>query len=93
MYFTPDFISPFFIIETIIAENKEVIVKEAIAKNLKSELDIPGPEKLNWMPELAAMLDALPKVELRQLTTSIKTPDIANKNGAATIVEKVINIT
>ena len=47
MYFTPDFMSPFFIIETIIAENKEVIVKEAIAKNLKSELDIPGPEKLN----------------------------------------------
>ena len=93
MYFMPDFTFPFFIMEIIIAENKEVIIKEAIAKNLKSDWDTPVPEKLNAMPALAATLDAPPKIEPRLCTTSIKTPDKANNIGAATMLAKVMNIT
>ena len=50
MYFAPDFMLPFFIVETIIAENIEVSVKDTTAKILKSDFEIPTPEKLRGIP-------------------------------------------
>lgn len=93
MNFTPDFILPFLIVEIIIAENNEVITKDTIANILKSDWDMPVPEKVNGMPAPAATFVVLPKAEPRLCTTSTKTPDKANKNGAATTVAKVMNMT
>ena len=93
MNFIPDCALPFLIVEVMIAEKNEVITKEVIAKILKSERDMPVPENVNGMPELMAAFPAPPSAEPRLLTTSIKTPDIANKNGAATTVANTMNIT
>ena len=93
MYFTPDLIFPFFIVETIIAENNDVVIKDTTAKILKSDWVTPVPEKLNAMPAVEAALVVLPKVEPSFCTTPIKTPDKANKNGAAATVANVMKIT
>ena len=93
MYFTPDLTVPFLIIATIIAENNEVSNKDTTAKILKSDLVIPVPEKVNGIPTVVEAIDVCPKAEPRLSTTPIKTPDKANKKGAATIVANVMNIT
>ena len=36
MYFAPDLILPLFIVEIIIAENEDDVIKETVAKILKS---------------------------------------------------------
>lgn len=84
---------PFLIVETIIAEKSDVSVKDTIENTLKSDWDTPVPEKLSGMPALAAALVVLPRDEPRFCTTCIKTPDKANKNGAAATVAKLIKIT
>jgi hypothetical protein len=93
MYLTPDLMLPFLIVDTIIAEKSDVRVKDTIENILKSDCDMPVPEKLSGMPALAAALVVLPRAEPRLWTTCIKTPDKANKNGDATTVAKLINMT
>ena len=93
MYLIPDFTLPFLIVDTIIAENKDVIIKDTVAKILKSDCETPAPEKLKAIPTLLATFVVPPKAEPRFCTTSIKTPDKANKSGAAATVANVMKMT
>ena len=93
IYFTPDFMFPFLIIEIIIAENNEVSVKDTIEKILKSDWVIPVPENVNGRPADTAAVFVPPKIVPRLWTTAIKTPAKANRNGAATTVANVMNMT
>ena len=93
MYLTPDLALPFFMTEIIIAENNAVIVKDTAAKILKSDVLTPTPEKLNGIPALKAAFFVVPRAEPNFWTMPIKTPDIANKNGAATTAAKLMNMT
>ena len=93
MYLTPDWIFPLFIVEVIMAENNDVSIKDVIAKILKSVLVTPVPENDIGTPAFTAAFDTPPNALPSFPTTSISTPDKANKNGAATTVAKVMNIT
>ena len=84
---------PFFIVEIIIEENKDVSIRDNTAKILKSDCWIPVPEKLNGTPILAAAVEVDPKVVPSVVTTLIKTPERANRKGAAIIEANVMNIT
>ena len=75
MYFTPDFIFPFFIVAIIIAENKEVNIKDTTAKVLKSDWFTPVPENDKGMPTVMAALVVPPSEVPSFCTTSINTPD------------------
>src|SRR3989338_3543557 len=92
MYFIPDFISPFFMVDITIAENVEPIVSDTIENILKSDVVIPTCPKVKGSPEDIAAFVTFPKVPDIPLMTPTSDPDRAKRNGAATIEENVIKI-
>src|SRR3989344_2592371 len=93
IYFTPDCMLPFLMVEVIMAEKKADKDNETIANILKSDLVIPVPENEIGIPAELAELPVLPRAEPRLPTTSIKTPANAKRRGPATTVAKTMNIT
>src|SRR3989338_2273341 len=92
MYFNPDFALPLLIVDIITVVKTEVIIKEIIAKILKSLYFIPDDEKLSANPDVAPANPESLKELPRLLITWINIPASANSIGAAITVEKVMKI-